>query len=225
MTAHKRVLIFTVALIGIGAPAVAQSRPASQLPSQLASDARAAIQRILDSARVAGLPTEPLADKAAEGVLKGADDRRVVSAVQALFRRLLDARAILGSASDVALLGATASALQAGVSATDLRRLASAAPGAKPDSRALAGALITLVDFVAKRVPPATASASIEELLRRHATEDQFIALRSEVEQDILDGQLPEAALAARTRARVRMLDGALPIERSLPRRPPSPIM
>lgn len=225
MTARKRVLIVTVALVGVSVPAVAQARSAPQLPSQLAPDARVAIQRLLDSARVAGLPTEPLADKAAEGVLKGADDRRVVSAVQALFRRLLDARAILGSANDAALLGATASALQAGVSAAELRRLTNPARGTPPESRALAGALVTLVDFVAKRVPPATATASIEELLRRHATEDQFVALRSEVEQDILDGQLPEAALASRTRARVKMLEATPPIDRSLPRRPPTPIM
>lgn len=225
MSVRKRVLIVTAGLVCASATAAAQARPAPGLPPQLASDARAAIQRILDSARVAGLPTEPLADKAAEGVLKGADDRRVVSAVQALFRRLLDARTILGSANDVALLGATASALQAGVSVAELRRLTSPAPGATPDSRALAGALVTLVDFVAKRVPPATASASIEELLRRHATEEQFVALRSEVEQDILAGQPPEAALASRTRARVKMLEAAPPIDRSPPRRPPPPMM
>jgi len=218
----KRLLIFAVAFASMAAPGAAQAR-SPQLPTQLSQDARVAIQRILDSARVAGLPTAPLADKASEGVLKGADDRRVVSAVQRLWRQLLDARAILGSASDVALLGATASALQAGVPASDLRRLTTPAQGAALDSRALAGALVILVDFVAKRVPPAAASASIEELLQRHATEDQFVALRNEVEQDILNGQLPEAALVTRTRARVKLLGAAPVIDRSIPRRPPPP--
>ena len=214
-----------VLLLPIGGAAQAQARSSPPLPAPLAPDARAAIQRILDSARVAGLPTAPLADKASEGVLKGADDRRIVAAVQTLWRQLLDARAILGSANDVALLGATASALQAGVPSSELRRLVNPAQGAAPDSPALAGALVTLVDLVAKRVPPAKASASIGELLRRHATEDQFAALRSDVEQDILDGQLPEVALAARTRARVKILDGAPSIDPSRSRRPPPPMM
>jgi hypothetical protein len=226
MRSFNRFLIFTFAVVsvvdtGAATRAQAQSRSSPALPAHLAPDTRAAIQRILDSARVSGLPTAPLVDKASEGVLKGADDRRIVMAVQTLLRQLTDARAILGGVSDVALLGATASALQAGVPASELRRLVSPAEGVPSDSRALVGALVTLVDFVAKRVPPVTASASIEQLLKHHATEDHFVALRSEVEQDILAGQVPEAALAARTRARVRVLDGVPPGDRVLPRRPP----
>ncbi|MEP6492207.1 MAG: hypothetical protein ABJF01_05995 [bacterium] len=218
-----RLLIISLALACAVAHADGQLRGASEVPARLGPDARAAIQRLIDSARVAGLPTAPLADKAAEGVLKGADDRRVLSAVQTLLHQLIDARDILGRTDDVSLLGATASALQAGVPVAELRRLAAASRGSMSaaDSRALAGALVTLVDLVAKRVPPAAASASIEELLRRHATEEQFVVLRGEVERDILGGQSPEAALAARTRAQVKALDALSPSDRTLPRRPP----
>ncbi len=97
---------------------------ANTLPQRLAPDVRATIDRLMDSVRAAGLPTGPLADKAAEGVLKGADDQRILVAVRMLARELGEARTILGSASDAALLSATASALHAGAAPGELRRIA-----------------------------------------------------------------------------------------------------
>jgi hypothetical protein len=213
----------TAALCGVTAMARAQGAP--QLPSQLGPEARATILRLLDSARTVGLPTTPLTDKAAEGVLKGADDRRIVAALQTLTRQLGEASDLLGKGPlPYALLGATASALQAGVLPADLRRLVSATPGGTGDSRALVGALVTLVDLIAKRIPATTATASIEDLLKRRATEDQFVSLRAEVAQDILSGQSPEAALAIRARLYAKALDGAPGAQsprRSPPARPP----
>lgn len=199
--------------------AVARAQSQSTLPAQLSADTRVTLQRLLDSARAAGLPTAPLVDKAAEGVIKGADEHRIVVAVETLLHRLSDARDVLGPQASVSLLGATASALQAGVSSPDLKRLASMSP-ASTDSRPLVGALVTLVDLIAKHVPRSAATASVEDLLRRRATEDQFLALRAQVAQDILGGQTPEAALAARTRAYIKTLDGASP-PHPLPSRPP----
>ncbi len=217
--------IFIFALLVAAGGAGAQSPAPPQLPSQLAPETRAVLQRLLDSARVIGIPAGPLADKAAEGVLKGADDRRIVLAVQTLMQQLSEAQAILGGAGGTisnSLLGAIASALQAGVPVADVRRLVTATPGTVTDSRPLVGALVTLVDLIAKHVSRAAASASIEDLLRHRATEDQFVAFRAEVAQDILGGQAPGAALATRMRAYVQTLDGAPSADRSLPRRPPS---
>src|SRR6185369_10587917 len=98
--------------------------PGVTLPARLSADARATIERVIDSARVAGLPTAPLADKAAEGVLKGADDQRIVIAVRMLARELGEARGVVGATKDPGLLTATASALHAGALPADLRRLA-----------------------------------------------------------------------------------------------------
>jgi hypothetical protein len=223
-----RVLSAAALVAGTGAAGVAraQTAGAEQLPARLSTEARAVLQQLLDSARAVGIPTAPLADKAAEGVLKGADERRIVAAVQSLARQLGDAEAILGvdaTSGPIAssLLGAAASALQAGVPRADLKRLAAAAPAPAAQSRPLVGALVTLVDLIAKHVSPATASASIEDLLRRRATEDHFAALRSDVAQDILGGQTPDGALANRTRAYVKALDGATAGQPAAPRRPP----
>lgn len=192
----------------------AQSTP----QDRLSPSTRAAIDRVIDSARVAGLPTAPLVDKVAEGTLKGATDERIVRAVQTLARELGVARDALGGPTDVAVLGAAASALHAGVAANDLRRMAHA--GGNPEATALASALVTLVDLVAKQVPVTPATRSIEDLLKRRATEKQFAALRADVGQDILAGRSPEQSLVARTTAQLRSLDPAsLDV---MPRRPPS---
>ena len=194
------------------------------LPARLAPETRVALERLIDSVRTVGLPVNPLLDKAAEGVLKGADDRRILTAVQSLVRELGAARSLLGSASNTALLAAVASALHAGVSPPDVRRLVSSST-ADADAHLLTTALVTLVDLVAKRVPPPAAVSSLAELVSRRVPESQYLSLRSEVEQDILAGRAPDAALAARTRARVRALDepsGAA--DRALPaKRPPTP--
>ena len=54
--------------------------------------ARVAIDRLIDSARTAGLPTGPLISKLQEGVLKGASDERILLAVQAQVREEVRAR-------------------------------------------------------------------------------------------------------------------------------------
>jgi hypothetical protein len=214
-----RIAIVTV--VGAVSSANAQATAQRQLAAKLSPEARTAIQALMDSARVAGLPIAPLADKTYEGVLKGADEHRIVTAVQSLFHRLSDARDILGSAKDPVLLGAVASALQAGVGAADVRRIVGPVDGNASDPHTVAGALITVVDLVAKHVAPSAASASITELLRRHATEQQLVTLRGQVEQDIMDGQSPEVALTLRTTAYVKTLDLSPPPGRMVPKHPP----
>jgi len=212
--ASRVALWFTVVSASLSGLVVAQSAP----PDRLSSTTRAAIDRIIDSARVAGLPVAPLIDKVAEGTLKGATDERILRAVQTLSRELATARDALGASVDVAVLGAAASALHSGVSANDLRRMAHA--GGNPEATALASALVTLVDLVAKQVPVAPATRSIEDLLNRRATDKQFAALRADVGQDILAGRSPEQSLLTRTTAQLRSLDPAsLDV---MPRRPPN---
>lgn len=179
------------------------------LPPALGVTARTTLVGLMDSARAAGLPVAPLADKAAEGVLKGADDARIVAAVRSLAMELGEARAALGSGASAALLGAAASALHAGIPAADLRGFAHPARGAPPGSDVLESALVTMVDLVAKHVEPSAATTAIRTLLDLHAPAAQFVALRTEVDQAIRAGEAPAAALDTRTRAHVQMLDGA----------------
>lgn len=197
----------------VASAARAQS-PGMVLPDRLAPATRATILRLIDSAQSVGLPVTPLVNKAAEGVLKGADDQRIVRAVQSLTRELGDARTALGATTELALLGAAANALHAGVSANELRRLQHASSSG---SEALTSALVTLVDLVARGVPLSDATGSMYDLLERRAGEKQFAALRADVERDISAGQAPDAALRTRVGRQLRVLDAA-PLDT---RRPP----
>jgi hypothetical protein len=211
---NARVMLALAVLCGC-MPRVISAQGVPQ--DRLSPATRATVDRLIDSARVAGLPTAPLVDKIAEGTLKGADDERILRAVRTLARELGTARDALGPTADVAVLGAAASALHAGVPEGDLRRMARA--GGNPEPAALASALVTLVDLVAKQVPVASATRSIEDLLNRRATEKQFATLRADVGQDILAGRSPEQSLITRTTAQLRALDPAsLDV---MPRRPP----
>ena len=82
---------------------------------QLTPSLKAAVERLADSVRAVGLPTDPLFAKAAEGTLKGADEQRVLVAVRRLARELSEARTALGDGATIAELVAGASALHAGV--------------------------------------------------------------------------------------------------------------
>jgi hypothetical protein len=188
-----------VVLSAVTAGAAVGGAQERTLPDRLAPASRAQLERLIDSARTAGIPSVPLYDKVSEGVLKGADDERIVRAVRTLARELSDARGVLGPGAALPLLSAGASALHAGVSSADLRRIAKPA-GAVPDAGTLTTALVTLVDLVAKRVPVALATSSIQSLVDRRASDRQFTELRSGVEQDIQAGRAPDASVAARIR-------------------------
>jgi hypothetical protein len=170
---------------------------AADLPSQLSPASRQLITRLGDSLRSARLPDEPLYAKAAEGVLKGADEARIVSAVRALARRLGEARAALGSGVEDADIVAAASALHEGATPAMLVQLRDTQRAAG-SSTSLATPLVALVDLLARHVPPGTAATAIETLVARRAPIDDFAALRAGVARDIYAGEAPEAAVTQR---------------------------
>ena len=189
-------VLLAVVAIAAPLPSFAQDRV---IPDRIAAPTRAALEQLIDSVRASGIPSTPLVDKVSEGVLKGADDERILRAVRTLARELAEARAALDGTSDLAVLGAAASALHAGVSTVELHRIAHP-NGKSSEPKTLAGALVTLVDLVSKQVPVGVAASSIRLMLERGASERQFTALRGDVERDILAGRSPEASLAGRMR-------------------------
>jgi hypothetical protein len=179
-------------------------------PERLSGATRATLDAVADSARRAGLPTAPLYAKAAEGVLKGADEARIVSAVRVLRRELAVVRTALGPTATVSELVAGASAVHAGVPATTLQVLAETrarASDAALRSRSLAVPLVVAADLALRGVPPEVAGASVTALIARGAPDAQFSLLWRGVEQDILAGRTPGSAAVARTRAIVETLD------------------
>src|SRR5712691_7045290 len=78
---------------------------------------------VIDSARAAGLPTEPLVQRALEGAAKGAPGALIVSAVQRLAADLGRARTALGPGATPPEVTAGAAALRAGAGSALLAKL------------------------------------------------------------------------------------------------------
>jgi len=171
------------------------------LPSQLSAPTRATLERLIDSARVAGLPVDPLYSKVREGVFRGADEPRVLAAVRRLTRDLGDAYSALGDSAGAAEIAAGANALRAGVHPADLSRLRESR-GRRPD-HPLTVALVVLADLATRGVPPAMAAASVNELVARNVSDGSLLSFRQNVERDLVGGRSAASALDARTKAMI----------------------
>jgi hypothetical protein len=159
------------------------------------------------------LPTEPLVDRALEGVAKGADPDRILAAVRRLSGELYSAFDALGPRSSTAEIVAGASAIRAGARAEDLaylRELRADQP--------LTVATATLADLVAVGVPADTAVAAVIALAEE-ADDAQYVAFRRNVERDIALGASPVTALGVRLEAAADLANQSLP-QRPRPRKP-----
>src|SRR5439155_867477 len=94
----------------LAATAVAQDPRLGRLDAT----ARPLVAGVIDSARAAGLPTEPLVQRALEGATKGAPGTLIASAVQRLAADLGRARAVLGAGATPPELEAGGAGLRAG---------------------------------------------------------------------------------------------------------------
>ena len=185
--------ILTVLLLALAVMPRSLGAQQSRLDGRVDARTRAAVERIIDSARVAGLPAEPLVDKTLEGAMKGAESSRIISAVSALSRRLAAARGALGAGTGDAELVAAAGALSVGVSPATLVRLRDASGEAS-----VATPLVVLSDLVARGVPADTASAALIALAARGASDDAYLALQGDVARAIAAGAPPAVATTVR---------------------------
>ena len=178
------------------AQATAGDTPAwlrARLDNRLDARTRVAVERVIDSARAAGVPAEPLVDKALEGASKRAPGEAIVRAVRVLAADLAGARQVLGGQSLADELSAGAAALRAGVDGDALRRLRRDRPG-----QPLVVALGVLTDLIARGVPADDASRSVLALTTAGIADEQLVAFRRDVERDIGIGAPPAAAAVQR---------------------------
>ena len=200
-------------------PVAAAVGQAASLPAGLDPAARVTLEQIIDSARVAGLPVQPLYAKAAEGKLKAASDAQIVSAVRALSNRFREIRAGVDSSMEMATMTAAATALAAGVPLAAIRDMRAAAVGSRNPEGDLAGALVAVTDLVAQRVSTASAVSAVQSLLARRADPDQYVRLRAGVGDFIAAGRSPDQAVRSTTETIVKTMPPA-PVA-GPPTRPP----
>ena len=157
---------------------------------RLDATTRPTVAAVIDSARTAMLPTEPLVQRALEGATKRASGEMIVAAVRRLAVDLGHAREALGSTASGAELTAGAAALRAGASQTILTELR------RTRREPLTVPLAVLADLVASGVPVDSAAAAVLSLATR-ARDADLVEFRRAVERDIALGAPPAAATAA----------------------------
>ncbi len=183
-----RAAALLLAIVVLARPAAAQE----QRLERLAPETQALVVPVIDSTRAAGLPVEPLVERALEGTSKHASPELIAQVVRRLAGDLGRAREALGPDATPEALAAGADALHAGASPDVLRRLAGAlAPGR------LAVPLAVTADLVARGVPADTAATLT--LARARSTSDaDLLALERDVERDIALGATPLTATTVR---------------------------
>jgi hypothetical protein len=186
----------------------ARAQPANQREAtlRLTPATRSVIDAVADSLAGAGLPSAVLYDKAAEGVLKGASEARIVVVVRALAARLRESRRLLGEGASADDLSAASSALYAGVAPALVRRAATTR-SERPDAPSVSLTLTVLAALVSQHVPPEIATASLESLLRRGARELDLREFQRAVEGDIGGGSSPVDATTIRAQHALQTID------------------
>ncbi len=186
---------FAACALFIGGLSVSAAAQDARLAARLDQQTNVAVAAIIDSARIAKLPTAPLTDKALEGAAMGSDGSKIVVAVRQLSLRLTEARRMLGPASTADEIKAGAGAIDAGVVARDLSRLRTAA-GKRPVTLPLA----VLTDLVGREVPVATATNLVLSLTRSRVRDADLATFQRNVRVDIEHGADPSTAATTRAR-------------------------
>jgi hypothetical protein len=165
----------------------------SQFGTRLDPATRASVQAVIDSARVAGLPTAPLVAKALEGAAKHASGERIASALRSLAADLATARSVLGVDADPADLAAGATLLRVGVESRVLGDICAARR-----TEGVSVPLDVLTTLIGQGVPVDTAAGVVLAMAQQHATDAEYARFTDEVRKDIAAGVPPGAAVAAR---------------------------
>ncbi len=158
------------------------------------------IEQVMARARGEGLPTEPLLDKAVEGVAKGVAGPMIVGAVERLSAQLGEARQLLGAgpmartrAGSPMEVAAVADGLRRGVPPQAIRHMAVNARNGEP----LAMAVHTLGDLLDEGVPVDEAVAVLDAWRGRGARAQELRDIPAAVQRMIRRGSLPGQAAAA----------------------------
>jgi hypothetical protein len=149
---------------------------------------------MIDSANMAGLPSNPLRQMALLGLAKRADGRKIVEAVRKQLNLLRTAREVLGPVDDQELT-AGASVLSAGAKPA---QLATFRPRRK--GRNDLQAFVVWTDFLERKVPNDDAFSAITKLWQDGADDATFYSLWTNVQADISQGLNPGTALQNRIR-------------------------
>jgi len=183
-------------VLGIAAQVAAAQDGQLDPLSRLDQRYRGPIEAVIDSARQAGLPWDAVRSKALQGLTMRVDGSVIVRGVRQYFVNLVKARDVLGplGADD---LESGATALSNGIRSEDLALFRPTTVGRSPTH-----ALVYLTDLVSAKhgVPREDAVAAFAKLWKDGAGDSDFDLLWRGIDQDILSGVSPKAALQNQVR-------------------------
>jgi hypothetical protein len=190
------ILVASLARAQVRVPARALCTAGDQRLDAPTSPTCAAYRAILDSARKHKLPTEPLEDKALQGVASESDGQTIVATVLKLYTNLGLAQKSLGVASTDKELKAAAQVLDAGATPHDLAMLRSA-----PIPRRNLETALTVLEELAVEVPISVAVPDVKYMLDVNRSDADLQKLQLNVQAQIKAGGEPVFVINAAARA------------------------
>ena len=163
-----------------------------RLDARLAGRTKDSVNAIVESARRAGLPTDPLVNKALEAVQKNQPSEVLLRSVGKLSYLLQQAKAALGPASSSEDVEAGAQALGSGVDVKKLERL-----GTMRSGQRVTTAINVVRYIVAQGVQKDTAADVVGNLVAAAATDQQLLALQDDITRAIAGGTPAASATLA----------------------------
>lgn len=192
-------------MLAAAVPAGAQQ---ARLQARMDADTYKVVRALIDSASKAGLPPQPIEDKALEGASAGASGPVIISTTRTFTTQLGSVSRALGRKATPDELRAGVGALNAGVPSRDLSRIHAAA---NPKDRSIATALTVLGDIVVRGVPVATASNLVISLMRAKVKDPELLDFDRAVRSDISHGADPSTAASARAKGTILAFGVAKP--------------
>lgn len=196
----RQISVLRVLVLVLAAPLTlgAQTPKADALRDRLQRSVDAAtftaVTRVADDATRRGLPSEPILNKALEGVTMRRPVETIRTAAERLVTRLDAARTALAPATPDEMV-AGAYAIAAGVPSATLREIRKLQP-----DEPVHVPIGVLTQLVASKVPVQRAYEKVAELMRSGTRPPQLVALGNEVAADVDSGTDPAASLDVRAR-------------------------
>jgi hypothetical protein len=185
-------------LVGVGVLVLSALPLAAQDPIdpllKLEPKDKFAVDLMIDSANMAGLPSNSLRLMALQGIAKKADGRQIVAAVRRQLNFLRTAREALGPVEEQELT-AGASVLSEGAKPAQLATFRTRRKGQNDLE-----AFVVWTDFLVRKIPTDEAFSAITKLWQDGADDATFHSLWMNVQSDISQGLNPGAALQNRIR-------------------------
>ena len=189
---YMKKIVFLGLLLSLSAAQAQAQSGLARAKAALPPEAAQTLEQTVAAARARGLPTEPLIDKALEGVAKNRPAALILSVVRQKVELLGRADAALRpfgppTSSDVV---ATADVLQRGVSEDVVKKVRAGGRSGEP----IGMALHTLADLRDRGVPVDVALEVLNSWRERGGQADELRELPAEVERLVRAGASPSAA-------------------------------